>query len=216
MIPLITERDGFEVVRDRLPEILAMETAAQQAQATAQSLNPDDWKFKVYSERTTPWEMFLGATPDTTPVVNITYDGGTFDKGRSNLNVRQNTTSLFNVDCYGCDHARETGGGHIPGDEAAAFEVHRIGRIIRRILMHPDYRNLGLETTYCNTRWLRSREVFAPRNAGIPLNKVLGMRLQLEVNHNEEITLAEEPTLAGFNVKFRHEPDGEVIAELEY
>jgi hypothetical protein len=44
----------------------------------------------------------------------------------------------------------------------------------------------------------------------------MGLRVVLEVRHNETVELEEPETLELINIKLYHEPDGLVRAELRY
>jgi hypothetical protein len=207
--------DGFEIVRDRIAEILALETASQQALAAAAGYDPDDWKFLVYAERIDPWELYRDGA-DKTPIVNVWYDSSTFDKPTSNSITRQAAKSQYNVDCYTWAPSRATVDGHAPGDESSAKGVHKVGRLIRRFLMHPKYRRLGFsndgEPVW--SRWVSDLTPFQPQSGNPAVQNVMGLRVALEVHHNETIDLEEPPTLELINIKVYHEPDGLVRAEL--
>jgi hypothetical protein len=215
VIPLIEEPDAFESIRDKIAECLATETALQQALAQANGDDPDDWKFLVYAERSRPWEMYEDGT-ETTPIVNVWYDSDSFDRGTSNSEDRQTTISTFHVDCFAVSASQETEDGHSPGDELAAKRAHRIGRLVRRILMHPKYESLGFsgDDDHIWYRWVTNRTAFQPQNSNAPTLSVMGFRVTLEVKHNEFIDLSPEETMEEINIQLYHEPDGLVRAEL--
>jgi hypothetical protein len=217
IIPLVTDMDGFEIVRDRIAEILALETASQQALAAAAGYDPDDWKFLVYAERIDPWELYRDGA-DKTPIVNVWYDSDVFDKSTSNNTTRQTTTSQFNIDCYAWAPSRQTVDGHAPGDESAAMLAHKIGRFVRKFLMHPKYRRLGFTNAGDPVwdRWVANRTAFQPQSGNPAVQNVMGLRVALEVRHNETVELEEPETLELINIKLYHEPDGLVRAELRY
>ena len=217
IIPLVTDMDGFEIVRDRIAEILALETASQQALAAAAGYDPNDWKFLVYAERIDPWERYRDGA-DKTPIVNVWYDSDVFDKSTSNNTTRQTTTSQFNIDCYAWAPSRQTVDGHAPGDESAAMLAHKIGRFVRKFLMHPKYRRLGFTNAGDPVwyRWVSNRTAFQPQSGNPAVQNVMGLRVALEVRHNETVELEEPETLELINIKFYHEPDGQVVAEIEH
>lgn len=216
IIPLITEREGFEVVRDKIVEILALETAIQQEQATARGYDPDDWKFLVYRERLNPWEMYRNADFFVS-MVNVWYDNDFFDLSCSNMSFQQKTKSRFNVDCYACAVATETEAGQIVSDEAAALGAHKIARIVRRILMHDKYLKLGLEEgKLVWTRWLADRQIMRPPSGDPSIQRVMCMRLGFDVELNETVTIEEEQTADFINVKYHNGTDGQLVAELNH
>lgn len=215
-IPLIQKEDGFEQVRDAIAAILATESAAQQVLAIDAALDPEPWDFRVYSERVDPWETFRDKTDDSRPVVNIWYDSSSYEMGASNVATRQKTDpSRFNVDVYTSAVSSETVGGHTPGDEAASKRAHHVVKLARNILMHDKYKYLGLRGLVWR-RWVGQITAFQPSSGNQPLNRIAACRLVLEVEHIETIELEDHETLEILNIKLKHEPDGQIIAELEY
>ena len=143
-IPLIDSRDNWEIIRDKIQEILALESAAQVVLATdAGRQNPEYWDFDTYTERAAPWEAFRDGA-STTPIVNIWTTKSDADPTSSNRSRRQKHSTRYNLDAYAYAVSEETESGHIPGDRAAAFAVHRLMRLIRNILMHDKYTYLGM------------------------------------------------------------------------
>ena len=213
-IPLINKSDSFELIRDRIAEILAAETVLQQALATAASLDPSLWKFKVYSERLNPWEAFQ--TGDDTPIVNVWFDSMVFDLSASNLSTKQMARpSRFNVDVYASAVSAVDGSGHAPGDETAAKRAAYIAKLCRNILMHDSHITLDM-TGVVSKRWVGQVRSFLPSQGERPVQHVVAYRLVVEVDHVETIDLPDHEVLEIVNVKYYHEPDGQVIAELHY
>ena len=66
---LIDKQDNSEIVRDQIAAILATEVANQQALATADGKDPADYKLRIYTERSNPWEAFLNDQTDCKRVV---------------------------------------------------------------------------------------------------------------------------------------------------
>jgi hypothetical protein len=217
IIPLVETPDGFELVRDKIAEILAKETLLQQSQAQAAGYDPYDWKFSVYEERSRPWEVYRDCV-ETTPIVNIWYDTDSFDRATSNSEDRQKTTSIYHIDCFAYATSQQTEDGHSPGDESAAKAAHRIGRLVRRILMHPKYESLGFsdDENPIWYRWVTSRLAFQPTSSNIPIQNVMGFRIDLEVQHNEYIDLYSEVNLEQIMIQLFHDPNDQVRAELFY
>jgi hypothetical protein len=145
---LIEDQDNYELVRDRIAVILKVESEAQQALALAalpDAKDPNNWKLRVFTEATDPWEQFLPVdAPDVSspafaaPIVNVWFDQETFDKSRSTP-LRQLAQGTFNIDCYGYGVSRANGSGHDPGSKAAALEAQRAGRLVRKMLMAGQY-----------------------------------------------------------------------------
>ena len=104
---LIDKLDNFEVVRDQIATILATEFASQQSLARAASKNPADWKVRVFTERSNPWEEWLNSVADPSPLVSVWYDRSQFDPAKSNVIDRQAAMAIYNIDCYGLGIAKD-------------------------------------------------------------------------------------------------------------
>lgn len=191
---LIDKVDTFEVIRDRIAEILKVESANQVALAQAAGKpNPNDWALRVFIERSTPWAEFQD-DPESrlvkpqTPIVNVWFQRAQFDGSRGDVVERQMATpGLFNVDCYGLGVSRDHGAGHVSGDELASRESQRAIRWCRNILMSAHYTRLGfpLPNKTVGRRWPDSIEVFQPEIEKSSAQKVMGARLVLAVDFNE-------------------------------
>jgi hypothetical protein len=220
-IPLIDGPDNWEIIRDKIGEILATENAAQIVLATAEygAAAAEAWRFSTYLERSNPWEAFKSTT---TPIVNVWVDRSQPDLGSSNRSTRQKHTTRYNIDIYAYAKTEETAGGQTPGDKGAALVAHRVIRLLRNILMHDKYTYLALrpnvDTNGCVWgRWLSDFEIFQPVDGGgRPVQRVVGARLHLDVEHNEIIDLAAQETLEIISVEIQRGEDDMVIAELEY
>jgi len=213
---LIDKQDSFEIVRDRIAAILATEVASQMQLATAAGKDPSDWKLRIFSERSNPWEQFLDATGDQSPVINVWYESSVFPPGKSNLSERQTSETTYNIDCIGFGISKDGGGaGHLPGDRAAAFEVHRALRLVRNILMASDYAYLGLKGTVGH-RWPQSVTVFQPQLDGSSIQKIDGARIALKVSFNEFSPQATPSTLELLSVDVFRAEDGEILLEADY
>lgn len=217
MIPtLIDKQDNFEVVRDQIAAILATESASQQALAVVAGKDPDDWKLRVFTERSNPWEQFLNGPTDKSPVVNVWFDDSNFNKGASDPVKRQRSESTFNIDCYGYAVAEDVpAGGHSPGDEAAAKEVQRAVRLVRNILMAAPYTYLGLQGTVAG-RWPRSIKVFQPQLGENQANQVVGAQIALQVDFNEFSPQVASVTLEVVGITVKRAEDGEILAVAEF
>ena len=213
-IPLITKDDNFEIIRDKIADILAVEQAAQVALAEAVPLDPTPWQFNVYMERINAWEVFRDGTGDLTPIVNVWYDSTGYNKGASNVATRQKAEpSRYNIDIHTYAASTETAGGQSPGDEAAALRCHHVLKLVRNILMHDKYKYLDMQGIVWR-RWPGDTQVYQPQPTG-PMNKVATCRFTLEVEHNETIELEDHETCEIISIDMRYEPGGQIIAELD-
>ena len=218
MIPtLIDKQDTFEIVRDKIAVILANESANQVTLATtAGKPNPDDWKLRVFLERTNPWEQFENDPADVSPLINVWFDNSNFDLGASNVMERQKSDGVFNIDCYGYGKSKDDGGtGHEPGDRAAAIEVQKAIRFVRNILMAAEYTYLDLRGIV-SSRSFRSITVFQPQLDGRNVQHVIGARLACNAAFNEFSPQVEGETLELVSVDVKRAENGEVLAEADY
>ncbi len=217
---LIDKQDTTYLVRDAIAQILADETASQQALATAAAKDPNLWKFRVYRERSNPWESWLNPTEnqytdDTSPIVNVWFDNDDFEPASSNIVERQKASGTFNIDCYAYAISEATDEGHTPGDAAAAHAVQSTMTLVRNILLADVYTYLGFRGTVWK-RWPQSITAFQPQLDGQTVQKVLGMRLAFNVDFNEFSPQATPDTLETLAVDIKQAADGQVIAQAEY
>jgi len=227
---LIDKQDTFEIVRDQIAAILALEVDSQMALATAAGKDPNLWKLRIYSERANPLEEWRDPDPmsvdfDSSPIVNVRYDTGSFPMNKGNVVERQLHEGTFTLDCYGlgitADNASE---GHDPGDENAALEAHRAVRLVRNILMANNkvdgvlaapYVYLGLQGAVWR-RWPQSITVFQPQIDSHPVQHIVGARLSLKVDFNEFSPQVTPETLDLLTVQVKRTEDGQIVLATNY
>lgn len=213
---LIDKQDNFEVIRDKIASILAEEVASQMALASAEGKDPNDWKLRIYTERSNPWEQFLNEQVDRSPLVNVWFDNSNYNPGQGSTVERQKTEGVFNIDCYGFGiSSDEAAGGHKPGDREAAFEVHRALRLVRNILMAAQYTYLDLRGVVWQ-RWPQSITSFQPQLDGRQMQKLVGARLAFRVIFNEFSPQVPAETLELVSVDVNRNADGEIVAQADY
>lgn len=214
---LIDKQDNVEVVRDQIAAILALETVAQVALATtAGKSNPDDWKFRVYLERSNPWENLPGHNGDDSPIVNVWWDASSFDMAASNIVERQKATATINIDCYGYGKSADVpAGGHTAGDRKAAEAVQRAVRLVRNILMAAEYTYLGLRGTVWR-RWVESITMMQPQQNNQNVNHIVAARLAFRVEFNEFSPQVEAETLELLTTEVRRTEDDQIVVEADY
>lgn len=123
----------FELIRDRIGQILVTEFANQAFLTGNNELKP-----AVYSER------FIPVDKTEPPVVNVCFASGTYD----NKNVKSvDGNYIYNLDFY--TSAKSAGGE--TGDTAATKKLHRLMAVARAIIENPRYRTLGYNAPFnCN------------------------------------------------------------------
>lgn len=126
-IPDIIQPAGFELIRDRLGEILTDEIDTQAM------LTYDTYfeKVKVWAERATPFGK------EELPAVNITLHGG--DYSNKNYGSSVDGEYKFNIDI----HTNSAGEANTPGDKLAAIKLQKLIRLCRSILENSVYKTLG-------------------------------------------------------------------------
>lgn len=209
---LITQPDGFEVVRDQIAAILVLERDDQMSQAQAQSLDPELWNFKVFTERSNPWGDYLNDSADLTPIINVWFDSDSFADSASVRSAYQKCNGFFNVDITAAGK-RST---NMTGDETAARNAARVARLARNILMASNYTYLGLPRGTAWDRKVESRQAYQPPIGSDAALRVNGVRLRVQVSFNETAPQYEGVPLAGVDIEIKRKETGEVYIDLAY
>ena len=206
------------MVRDQIAAILVLEVASQMALAITAGKDPDDWKMRIFLERSNPWEEFLDVTvaTDRSPLINIWFDNTNFDRASSNVMDRQTSETVYILYCYALGVRSDYGnGGHMPGDEAAGLELARTIRLVRNILMAAEYTYLDLRGLV-GSRWPQSITAFQPELANDSTQHVVAARIALRVRFNEFSPQVAAETLEFLAVDVKRLADGLVVAEADF
>jgi len=226
---LIDKVDGFEIVRDQIAAILAVESAQQQAFAKQADKDPKEWELRVFIERTNAWHFFGdGDTtaddeegsenrprPETTPIVNVWWDGSSFDPARGDVVESQIAAGTFNVDVYGYGRSRRTDAGHDSADELAAREVQRAVRLVRNILMAGTYAWLGL-VGFVGRRWVTSLKTFQPQSENRQVDNIMAVRLELAVDFPESSPQVEGQELELISLECFRKETGQLLLRTDF
>jgi hypothetical protein len=218
---LIDKVDTVELVRDQIAAILKLESDSQVALAAAAGLSGDPWRLRVFVDRASPWEFFedgpdhYQGTDDVSPVVNVWFEGDSFDRSASDLFEYQKTRARFNVDVLGYAKAEVAAAGHTPGDVLANAECSRAARLVRNILMAAEYWELGLPNVV-GERWLASRTtLLIPADATDRAQRMRAMRLAFEVTFIESSPQVEGEPLEILTIRVNRTAEGELyFAEM--
>lgn len=206
----IDKRDNFEIIRDQVAAILALELDNQHTLSGGQ-LQPS-----VFIERNAPWGMFLEGAPITQPVINVWFDSSTFDESTSNVVERQKCAAVFNIDCYGFAVSQDdTAGGHVPADEQAARETQRTLRLARNILMAGPYTYLGLRGLVWK-RFPLTMSMFQAQIDNRAAQRIVGARLALQVHFNEFSPQVEGVPIEQLAITFFRKETGQILVAAEY
>ncbi len=212
---LIDKQDTFEIVLDKIAQILADERASQLLLAADAGLDVSLWDFEVYVERSNPWEQFLNAEKDVKSIVNVWYESSNVDSRASNSVARQKVDASFNIDICGFGRSKRTDSGHSAGDEVAAKEAHRTIRLVRNILMSSIYARLDLRGVVWD-RSIQSISVMQPEIDPSSAQKIVGARLSLSVSFSEFSPQYDGEDLCEIGVTLLHGDSGEVLAEADF
>lgn len=214
-IPLIDKQDNFETVGLQIAAILTQATIDQQALALAAAKDPELWKFDVFSEKYNPFGVFQN-DKNATSVVNVWYDTSNFNPANGDVVSRQKDDAVFNIDVYAAVAATDNpSGGHNPTDESTVLALHRIIRLVRNIIMHPDNTYLQLKGTVWR-RWINSKEKFQPQTGDSPVENVIADRISLSVSFNETPVIEEFPELEVVGITAKRAVDGKIILEADF
>ncbi len=219
---LIDKFDNFEIIRDQIAAILAVETANQQQLATDADKDPALWKLDVKLEASDPLEKWLNiggdndySSVDKSPIVNVWYQSTDFQQSASNTVDRQKGNGVFNVDVYGLAVSTATEDGHDPSDKAAALEVQRATRLVRNILMAGVNTYLQLRGTVWR-RWIQNIETFQPQIGSQNAQQIIGARITFGVEFSEFAPQITPVKLDEVGIKIKRALDGSVILEADY
>lgn len=179
---LIDKQDTNEMVRDQIAAILAVEIANQRTLAIVASLDPDDFSFSVYIERSNPW------VSGEMPLVNVIFDNDRFDNKNSNQIDRQRAVGTFHIDCYANKNTTDDNSG----DELSSKEADHIARLVRNIIMAGEYtylglgyRELGTGNNLVTKRYVMRREKFQPDIRNEAYENIIACRITVEVEYDE-------------------------------
>lgn len=212
---LIEEQGTFEKVRDRIAAILKLNIANQMSLATQAGKDASLWDVRIFTERSNPFEEFQDAESAQTPLVNVWYDSSDFDDSGSDPVERQKTNGMFNVDVYACGISLETAEGHSPGDEAAAFALHRAISLIRNILMAGTNTYLGMRGTVWG-RKVTAVNIFQPSADDATVQNIIGARIAFRVTFNEVSPQVEAVPLETIALDVYRADNGEILLQTEY
>lgn len=212
---LIDKKDNFEIIRDKIGQILINEITQQKAFATASGKDASLWDVNIYLERSNPFEQYLNPEPDVTPIVNIFTDNLNLNASSSGVVERQTVVGIFNIDCYALGIAQNSSTGFVAGDEQASYNVQRTVRLVRNILFSSYYTYLDLRGLV-GKRWIQSINFYQPEVNLSSIQKIYAARISLMVDFNEFSPQYQGEELDYIAVDIHRARDGKLIAEADY
>lgn len=170
---------NFELIRDRIGEILA-EELPNQATRTGDSKLAN---ITVYKERFIPVQALTSIAGET-PLVDVFYNGGQFEQ--STLTEQDGRNSYF-IDVYTCAKSQLDVQKKLSalGDTLASLQLQRILGVCRAILMAAPYVTLGFDPGFILHRSVRAVSISEPVAAKEALPVMHG-RLEFSVRAPED------------------------------
>lgn len=140
----IIPQQNFELVRDRIGQILADEFARQFA------LTSDpDFDLEVWIERFIPFDK------EELPTINVSLSAGTF----ANQTAKQTEgTYTYFIDA----HTKAKTSDSDAGDALATIKLHRLLGMCRAILENPGYKTLGFTAPFLSNRRIERLDIADP------------------------------------------------------
>lgn len=184
---------AFEVIRNRIGEIIANEFTAQKV-ITPSWVKPTVWVERYYA--------FDSETQ--LPAVNVTFSGGSYLN--ENI-VRSQAEYIYNINVSTASPSTSTANG----DKLALLQMQKIVGMIRAILMNPIYVKLG----YANnagvviSRRIESIRIGDKKDIQDALSDVVG-QIVLVVNAIEttELGTGVEVQMVNSHVRLDESPQG--------
>lgn len=177
--------DNYELVRDKIAEILGVYLTAQGSTV------------EVYTESSRPWEQLRNG--GDLAVVNVTFDGDNDDPAGGDPVQNQKMVGTYHVDVVASAESRD---GE-PGDRAAALRVQEITRQARRAIMASENTYLQLRGTVW-TRRVTSRQMLAAQKIS-QVYDLIACRLTVQVVYNEKAPQFDPVELEGVDVTIESE-----------
>jgi hypothetical protein len=184
-IDFIIPSRNFELIRDRVAEILTDEIANQYVLS-----QDDDINASVWGERTNPFDK------TECPAINICLSNATY------LNKHQGSfdgTYIFNIDVFSNSKAK----ADQPGDKSAALKCQRLLGLCQSILENPIYKTLGFSPGFISRVFTNDLNLAVPEKDDA-LNTMWG-RLTFHVVANETSTLLTRGLIAGYETSVKIE-----------
>jgi len=184
---------AFEVIRNRIGEIIANEFTAQKV-ITPSWVKPTVWVERYYA--------FDSETE--LPAVNVTFSGGSYLN--ENI-VRSQAEYIYNINVSTASPSTSTANG----DKLALLQMQKIVGMIRAILMNPIYVKLGYanNTGIVISRRIESIRIGDKKDIQDALSDVVG-QIVLVVNAIEttELGIGVDVQMVNSHVRLDESPQG--------
>ncbi|MGB0881421.1 MAG: hypothetical protein ACPGSO_00600 [Vicingaceae bacterium] len=141
------QEQSFELIRDRIAEILSIEITNQY-----NLFNNEDLNLKVWLERNTPFNH------SELPSINVSLSEGIFDQ---NTTTRSDGTYTYFIDVYHKGKTDENESGYLKSNRSN----QRVLGVVRYILEDPQYKRLGFAPGFIGGRNVRNFQISEPTNS---------------------------------------------------
>jgi hypothetical protein len=149
MINTLIGQQNFELIRDRIAEILSTEIAHQ---ATLEGHDLWTENIFVWLERTAPFDK------TELPCINVSLSSGEFDNYKATGDNDGNYQ--FDIDVYTKGVYTSTDNG----DTKSTVLLHRILGVCKTILTNEQYKSLGFESKFIGNRNISSVQIADPNS----------------------------------------------------
>ena len=190
MINTLIGQQKFELIRDRIAEILSTEIANQ---ATIEGHDLWTENIFVWLERTAPFDK------SELPCINVSMSSGEFDNYKSNGD--NDGKYQFDIDVFTKSVYSTTDNG----DTRSTVLLHRILGVCKTILKNEQYKSLGFDAKFIGNTTIESIQIADPnttRRENETESIRLG-RLVFKVRCNESNTAATPTTLTSYATTVR-------------
>lgn len=177
-------RRAFELIRDRICEILADELPVQSIVEYDGSLDAT-----VYCERFIPFDK------TDIPCVNVLLAKGIYN---NKAVVKADGTYTYNVDCY--MSAKSSVG--VQGDTVSAIKLQKLIGICCAILENPQYNTLGFARPFISHTEVSEIAIADPKNNQDAVNVMMG-RISFVVRVPENVDALLPRLLVGFDTQVK-------------
>ena len=213
---LIDKQDNYEIIRDQVAQILANEVVNQKALAVSDSQDPAGWDFKIFTEKTNPFELIesvKGKAGGDAELANVWLDSVSFDQG--DVVNRKQPDTIIQIDCVSSKNAADNASGGITtqADVRASLDAERIGRLVRNILMAATYTYLDLRGIVAK-RWISRMQKMQPDRDDQPAQNTMAFRVTLMISHLEFSPQVTPGDMDEIIIDIKRGESGEVLADL--
>lgn len=175
---------AFELVRNRIGEILADELAKQ----TRITYKPE-LDATVYIEKFIPFDKIQ------LPAVNVTLARGEYDNQTA---IDSDGTYRYNIDCYHKAPTTSTDAG----DSLAMFKLQTLIGVCRAILESSKYKTLGFAAPFIMNRHVENIQIATPAEKKDTTSVVMG-RLSFVVRVPEDVDTITPELIAGYDTQVK-------------